>query len=88
MAAKWSLLAQVDGRKLPIDALAVATDDLIMTAMVRIDFALDATSLTWLRDRMLAHAEECLSERVDETKYADAYKAFAAAITSVIDREG
>ena len=83
---KCYITANVDGRELPIDGLAVATDDLIMTAMARIDFALDVTSLTWLRDRMLAHAEECLTERIDQPIYADVYKALAAAIDLVIDR--
>lgn len=50
----------------PLDKLAVATEDMLLTVCVRLDL-IDDDSLSWLAVRCLAHAEECaeLPERAE-----------------------
>ena len=49
-----------DGRA--IDVLAVSTDDLLLTAVVRLSL-LDDVSLAWLAERAMLHSEECVKNQ-------------------------
>lgn len=61
----------------PIESLAVATEDLVLTVVARLDF-LDDDSLSWLAVRCLAHADEC--DRHERTEAGNVFRALVRAI--------
>lgn len=64
----------------PIESLAVATEDAILTVVARLDI-LDDDSLSWLAKRCLLHAEEC--NRSERPESAKVFMALVRAIEEV-----
>lgn len=63
----------------PIDTLAVAADDSLLTIVARLDL-LDDDSLSWLAKRCLAHADET---KEDRPKMSEFFVALVRAIEEV-----
>lgn len=67
----------------PIESLAVATEDAILTVVSRLDF-LDDDSLSWLAKRCLLHAEEF--NRLERPEDAAVFMALVRAIEAATQR--
>ena len=77
---KVTTYVSTERRPVPVDTLAIATDDLILTALARIAL-LDRVSLAWLSDRMLAHA----LEGDDEPKTAEVFRSILLVIAEEME---
>lgn len=67
-----------------VDTLAIATNDLILTAVARLDL-LDTVSLGWLADQMINHENESSRVMDDNPLLSLVFRAVRDAITHKLE---